>query len=289
MTTAAIIGAGDLGGAVAHALATRESVDRIVIVDAAESVARGKALDLQQSGAITGNHARLTGTDDPSRAAGCTVCIVADRFGNPPIEWNGDEGLSQLARLSPLLSEAPIVFAGATQAELIWSAVREAGFPRERVVGSSPEALASAVRSIVAMEANCAPSEVMLSVVGAPPDGFVVAWSEAAIGGYALEQVLTPVQLARVEARTQRLWPPKAYALGLAAALVAEGAVRSARRAFSVLTVLEGEFGVRGRVGAVPAFLSTTGILHRRIPTLSTRERVQVETALESPSRDRIA
>ena len=139
------------------------------------------------------------------------------------------------------------------------------------------------------MEAGCAPVEVMLSVLGTPPDGFVVAWSEASIGGYSLERVLTPVQVTRVEARARRLWPPQSYALGFAAALVAEGVIRSARRTFNVLTVLEGEFGVRGRVGAVPVFLSPAGIVHRRVPTLGNRERVQLETALEGSSHDRIA
>jgi hypothetical protein len=56
--------------------------------------------------------------------------------------------------------------------------------------------------------------------------------------------------------------------------------VRHSRRAFSVLTVLGGEFGVRGRVGAMPAHLSPTGIANTRVPTLNTRERVRLETAL---------
>jgi hypothetical protein len=49
-----------------------------------------------------------------------------------------------------------------------------------------------------------------------------------------------------------------------------------------VLAVLDGEFGVRGRVGAVPAFLATTGIVDTRSPSLSTRERVLLETVLGS-------
>jgi hypothetical protein len=57
---------------------------------------------------------------------------------------------------------------------------------------------------------------------------------------------------------------------------VAEAAVTSSRRAFSVLTVLGGELGVRERAGALPALLSTSGIVHMRVPTLSPRERVQL-------------
>jgi malate/lactate dehydrogenase len=133
---------------------------------------------------------------------------------------------------------------------------------------------------MVAMEARCAPAEVRLAVLGAPRTGFVVAWSEAAIGGYSLERVLEPVQLARLEARAASLWPAGPFTLGLAAAHVTEALVRSARRAFHVLTVLGGEFGVRDRVGAIPARLAPSGIVQTSVPLLNTRERVRVETGL---------
>jgi malate/lactate dehydrogenase len=86
--------------------------------------------------------------------------------------------------------------------------------------------------------------------------------------------------MARIEARAARLWPPGPFALGLAAARVTEALVRHSRRAFSVLMVLGGEFGVRGRVGAMPVTLSPAGIATTRVPTLNTRERVRLETVL---------
>jgi hypothetical protein len=61
---------------------------------------------------------------------------------------------------------------------------------------------------------------------------------------------------------------------------VAEAIVTSSRHSFSLLTLLGGEFGVRDRIGALPVLLSNTGIVHVRVPTLNTRERVQLETAL---------
>jgi malate dehydrogenase len=284
VTAAAIIGAGDLGGAVAHALASRESVDRIVIIDDAEGAAAGKALDIQQAGAIAGTHTRLAGARTQDMAIATDVVIVADRFGPPSQEWSGEQAVAPIAKLMSLVPEAPFVFAGSGQADLIRQLAREGGVRGGRLIGSSPEALSSSIRAIVAMEARCAPAEVMLSVLGTPPDGFVVAWSEASIGGYALDRVLAPVQQTRVEARVRRLWPPRPYALGLAAATVAEGAVRSARRAYSVLCVLDGEFGIRDRVAIVPALLASTGIVHRRLPSLSARERIQLETALVQTS-----
>ncbi len=282
MSTVAILGAGDLGGAAAQALAARDHVHRILLIDTAARAAAGKALDIKQSGAVSGFHAKLEGTDDISRLTGCTVCIVADRFGAGSPEWQGEEGLALLKRAVPYLSAAPLIFAGALQAPLMAAAAREAGVARERLIGSAAEGFASAIAAIVAMEARCSPGEVMLTVLGTPPAGFVVPWSEASIGGYALDRVMEQVQRTRIEARVVKLWPPGAYTLGASAARVAEAVTTSSRRFFSVLTVLNGEFKVRDRVGAVPALLSLRGIVHTRVPSLGTREQVLLDTALAS-------
>jgi malate dehydrogenase len=290
MTTVAIVGAGDIGGATAQALAACDRVHRVWLVDATADAAEGKALDLQQAGAVAGQHTRLEGTSDENRLIGCAVCVIADRFGLGTSgrqneewqtgEWQGDEGLSMLKRITRCLGDAPIVFAGASHAGLLGRCASEAQTRRERLIGSSTDALASAITAIVAMEAGCSPREVMLTVLGAPPDGFVVPWSEASIGGYAMQRVLSQVQLGRVEARVARLWPPGPYALGAAAARVTEAIVSNSRRSFSVITQLEGEFGVRGRPGALPARLAAGGIAHVRVPELGTREHVRLQTAL---------
>jgi malate dehydrogenase len=280
MSTICIVGAGELGGSVAHALARGEQVRRVLLIDEAGTIAAGKALDIQQAGAVEGFHTKVEGTNDLSRVTGCAVVVIADSSAPPSEEWRGEIGLSMTARVKGFLGAAPIVFAGAAQTELLLAVVREAGLARHRLVGSAPEALAGAIRAIVALEARCSPSEVMLAVLGTPPAGFLVPWGEASIGGQSLERVLTQVQLRRVEARLARLWPPGAHALGLSAARVAEALVTSARRAWSVLTVLGGEFGVRNRAGVLPCLLTPAGITQIRLPDLNTRERVQLETAL---------
>jgi malate dehydrogenase len=280
VSTVCIIGAGELGGATAYALARHEHVRRVILIDDAAGVAAGKALDILQAGAVDGSHTHLEGSADLSRVVGAAVCVIADRSGRTSSEWQGDEGLALLNRLAPYAGEAPLVFAGPSQASLVLAAAREVHIRRERLIGSAPEALCGAVKSMVALEAQCSPTEIGLTLLGAPPRGFVVPWSEASIGGHALERVLTQVQLSRIEGRVAHLWPPGPHALGLAAARIAEALVTSARRTFSVLTVLGGEFGARGRVGVLPARLSTTGIVETKVPALNTRERVQVENAL---------
>ena len=279
MSTVAIVGAGHVAGATAHALAMSDRVGRLLLVDDATSVARGKTLDIRQSGAISQFHTRLEGTDDLSSVTGCDVCVIADRFGAGG-EWSGDEGLAMIKRLLPYVGKTPLVFAGASQGGLIAFAATEAGIDRRRLIGSAPEALISSVVAITALEAGCSPREVMLTVLGAPPSSFVVPWSEGSIGGYPLHAMLSQIALARVEARLRHLWPPGPYVLGAAAARITAAMVSSSRQSFSVLTQLRGEFAVRDRPGILPVRLAAAGIVQTRVPELTTRERVQLQTAL---------
>ena len=282
MQTVAVVGAGDIGGACVQALATSDAVSRIILIDSAASAAAGKALDIKQSGAISGDDTDIVGTDDVSRAAACDVCVVADRFGSGSPEWGGEEGLALAKGLARLCGEAPLVLAGAGQETLLAALAREVHVRPHRLMGSAPEAFGSAVASIVAMEAECSAAEVTVAVLGIPPSALVVPWSGASIGGYALVDVLPQARLARIEARAARLWPPGPYALGAAAARVACSILHSARRSLNVLTILDGEFAARNRLGTVPATLGPRGIVQTRVPPLSARERVLVDIALGS-------
>lgn len=280
MTTVAIIGAGDIGGATARALGSGKQVRRILLVDPAANAAAGKALDIQQAGAVEGFHTKLEATAELSRVIGCSLCVVADRFAAGSGEWRAEEGLALVKQLASDIGGAPVVFAGAAQTDLLALAATEARIDPRRLIGSAPEALVSSITAIVALEARCSPSDVMLTVLGTPPGGFIVLWSEASISGYALQQVLSQVQLARIEARAHALWPPGAYALGAAAARVVEAILTSSRRSLSIVTQLQGEFGVRNRPGVISARLESRGIAHTLVPELTTRERVQLENAL---------
>ena len=279
MSTVAVFGAGDVGGACVQALASRDLVHHVLLIDGAVNAAAGKALDIQQAGAISGFHTRLEATSDETRAVGCTAIIVADRFASGSPEWQGEEGLA-LMRRTAVESDVPFVFAGAAQADLMRASSQELRVAPRRLIGSASEALASAVRAIVAMEARCSSTEVSVAVLGSPPDSFVIPWSDASVGGYALERVVSQVQLRRIEARVARLWPPGPYALGAAAARVVEALLDAARSSYSVLAILDGEFRVRNRVGAIPALLAPHGVARIRVPLLNAREQVQLDTAL---------
>ncbi len=274
----AIMGAGEVGGALAAALAGRDSVDEIRLIDGAADVAAGKALDIRQSAPVEGFRARLVASADPRHALGAAATVVADPAGGAAL--SPEDSLALLKQLASLDAETMFVCALPAHRILVERGVKELRIPRARLIGSAPAAYASAVRALVAASTDVSPSDVSLSVLGVPPHGTLVPWSGASIGGFRLEDVAAPATMAAIRRRMPGLWPPGSYALASAASRVAEALVRGSRRQFTCFVTLEGEMNVRGRAAAFPVELGPGGVRRVMIPPLSVQERVALETAL---------
>ncbi len=278
MREAAIIGAGELGGALTVALARAEVAGVLRLVDEAGQIAAGKALDVMQSSPLDRFSTNVTGSADLLAASGADLVVVADRADGGG-EWRGEEGLTLLRRL-PLAPGAIVVCAGAMQRELVEKAVRELGFRRERVLGSAPEALAAAVRAIVALEADASPGDVAVTLAGIPPDRLMIPWDAAAVDGYAAERMLDEPARRRVAARLPALWPPGPLALAAAAARIAVALAGRSRRSASCFVAPDDRSGRRARTVALPVRLTPRGIGRVLVPELSPRDRVALDNAM---------
>jgi len=278
--TVTILGAGDIGGALARQLAATDLVSRIVIVDDLAGVAAGKALDVAQSAPVDRYHTALSGTNDVAAVVGAAVVVIADRAGQAAAEWQDEAGLALLKRVAGLNQTAPIVCAGASQAGLIERGVNEGGVSRLRLFGSAPEALRSAIVAITALEANAAPADISLSVLGRAPQQIIVPWDEAAIGGRTATGVLNAAQLARLDGRIARLWPPGPYALAGAATRLIRTALTRSPRVHAALVAVTRDEGSPGRSAMMPVTLQPAGIAALVPPVLSSRDRVRFETTM---------
>jgi malate dehydrogenase len=279
MESVAIIGAGELGGAAAHLLARHDLVRSITLVDETGRVAAGKALDISQAAPIEGFATELCGSTDLSRAAGAAIVVIADRAGGA--EWQGEDGLLLLNRLTQTASGAIIVCAGAAQRELVDRGTRELHFTRARLFGSAPEALASGARALVALSVDGSPSEVALSVLGVPPRYTVIPWADATVAGFALTRLVDEPSRRRLAARIEALWPPGPYALAAAATMVIQAIVGRSRRTASCFVAPDLSAGTNTRTGAMPVRLGPAGIVDIMLPSLSVVEQVALDNALQ--------
>jgi malate dehydrogenase len=277
--TIVILGAGELGGALARQLAAADLCSRIVLVDEAGRVAEGKALDIQQAAPVDGYSTQVAGTTDDTVVVGAEVVIVADRAGSGG-EWQDDPGVALARRVAYHNPAAVILCAGAQQMTIVERGVREGGIPRRRLLGSAPEALRAAVISMTALEAGCTPGEISLTVVGRPPAQVIVPWEDASIGGRRASDVLEAPANTRLDARLPRLWPPGPLTLAAAAAKLLAAAVRRRHVAISAFVAVTHEHGEGGRVGMLPVTMQPDGIASILAPTLSARDKVRLDTAL---------
>jgi malate dehydrogenase len=273
----AIVGSGALGGAVAHALAVRDQVAEVRLIDVVGSVARGKALDIQQSAPIDNFSVRLTSADAIEAAVGAAVVVIADPSAGSG-EHTGEPGLGLVRQIERAGNRAPIVFAGATQRDLIATSAGELHVPRERLLGSAPLALESALRALAGIALDGSGVELSLRVVGVPPRGAVVAWEAATAFGQPLASQMPAHTIAGLSARIPSLWPPGPYALGAAAARVVEAIVHGSRRRFSCFVVTGAG---RPIVSAMPVQLGPSGVTQVHEPSLTRQERTLVENAVE--------
>ena len=279
MREVAIIGAGDLGGALAHILARRSAARLVRLIDAAGRVAEGKALDIAQAAPVEAFATELAGGVDWSTAAGADVIVLADRFAGG--EWIGDEAVQLVAQLSRSAPRAILLCAGASQRELVDRAVRDWKIPRARLFGSAPEALAGGARALAALAVDASPRDVALSVLGLPPDHTVIPWQDATLAGFALTRLLDEPSRRALAARVGALWPPGPYALASAAAIAIDAAAGRTRRIVSVFVAPDTSAGVQTRTGALPVRLGAAGIVEVIVPSLSAVERIALENAMQ--------
>ncbi len=278
MQHVAIIGAGELGGATADALARSNLVRSITLIDETRRVAAGKALDIAQAAPVEGFATQLSGATDVSVAAGASIVILADRITGG--EWQGEEGLALLRRLSQTAAGAVILCAGASQRELIDRAVRELHMSRTQVFGSSPEAMAAAARALVALAVNGSPRDIALSVLGVPPQHTVIPWADATVAGFALTRLVDEPSRRRLSARVTALWPPGPYALAAAVTIVVEAMAGRSRRVASCFVAPDDSAGMHTRTGAMPVRLGSAGIVEVVLPSLSAAEQVALDNAM---------
>jgi malate dehydrogenase len=275
MSVIAIIGAGPLGSATAHKLANRSRVAEVRLIDSAEGVARGKALDIQQAGPVENFNTVVSGHTSVLAAAGALAVIIADE--TTGTEHTGEAGLGLVRQLRTAGITAPLVFAGAGQRPLIGLAARELHLDTRRLIGSAPHALGGVLRAMSAVVLDASAVEISLDVFGIPPRHAVIAWHEATVSGQPLTSVMGAHEIAALSSRITGLWPPGPYALASAAARVAEAVCSGSRRRYSCFV----DAG-RGRIAALPVELQPGGIKRTVEPSLSAVERTALENALDA-------
>jgi malate dehydrogenase len=279
MAIVAIIGAGPLGGALAQALAERDRVSEVRLIDPEGRVADGKALDIQQSAPVEQFSTRVTGAQAYAASAGADVIVLADLVTAGEIA--GDAGLPILRQIASLDADAPLLFAGGAGRDFMALAVAELRIAPRRVVGSAALALESSVAALTAALADISPADLAIGVAGVPPHHAVIGWDAATAFHQPVSQMLPAHVLSGLSARLPALWPPAPYALASAASRIAEALAHGSRRRYTCFAALDVADVGRNVIAAVPIEIRKGGVARTFTPALSRHERTAFENGLK--------
>jgi malate dehydrogenase len=278
MSLIAVIGAGPLGGALAHTLAGRSRVAEVRLIDPEGGIADGKALDILQSSPIEPFSARVTAAASIAAAAGADAIVLADLVMEGEVA--GEAGLAMLRGIAKLEATAPILFAGGAQRELMARGLEELRIPPRRVIGSAPLALESSVRAVTAALLDTSPADLSIGIVGVPPRDAVIGWAAATAFHQPIAASLAAHHMAAISSRLPALWPPSAYTLASAAARVAEALAGGSRRRYTCFAAVDVIDTGRNLIAAVPVEIEKGGIRKVIDPALSPHERTAFENGL---------
>ena len=276
----ALIGAGQIGGTLAHLAAVKELGD-IVLFDIVDGIPQGKALDIAESGPVEGFNAKLTGTSSYADIAGSDVIIVTAGVPRKP-------GMSRDDLLGINLKVMDAVGAGIkTHAPgafvicitnpldaMVWALQKTSGLPTHRIVGMAGVLNSARFRHFLSEELNVSVEDVSAFVLGGHGDDMVPSVRYSTVGGIPLPDLVkmgwtTQAKLDAVVERTRKgggeivnlLKTGSAfYAPAASAIAMAKSFLKHQRRVLPAAAHLTGQYGVHDAYIGVPVVIGANGV-----------------------------
>ncbi len=270
-----IIGAGNVGGTLAHRIVTADLAD-VVLCDIVEGKPQGLALDLLQSGAIDNHDRQLIGTNDYADTRDSDIIVLT--AGLPR-----KDGMSRddLLRINAKIAQDAVsqAIAQSPQAILLvvtnpldpitYLAWQVSQFPCERVMGMAGLLDAARFQTFIAMELGISRADVHATVLGGHGDLMLPLPRFSTVNGIPITELLTTEAIARLVDRTRNggaeivklMQTGSAYYAPSAATYTMVDAILSDRRRIvSAAAYLDGEYGLKNIFMGVPIQLGRAGV-----------------------------
>jgi malate dehydrogenase len=276
----ALIGAGHIGGTLAHLAAVKELGD-IVLFDILDGVPQGKALDLTQSGPIEGFNARLSGASDYAAIADADVVIVTAGVPRKP-GMSRDDLLGINLKVMDAVasgikthaSDAFVICITNPLDAMVWALQKSCGLPANKVVGMAGVLDSARFRYFLAEEFNVSVEDVTAFVLGGHGDDMVPSVRYSTVAGIPLPDLVkmgwtTQAKLDAIVERTRKgggeivnlLKTGSAfYAPAASAIAMAESYLKDQRRVLPCAAYLTGQYGVRDAYVGVPVVIGANGV-----------------------------
>jgi malate dehydrogenase len=291
-----VVGAGNVGATCAQELARRDYCD-VVLVDIKDGLAAGKALDINQAGAVLGYEPNVTGSTGYEESAKSDVVVITagvprtgDMSRDDLVSTNEKivgSVTSEVAEHSP---DAILIVVSNPLDAMCHVAKNVSGWPKERVFGMAGILDTARFSTFIAWKTGSSVKDVSAMVLGGHGDQMVSVVSATTVGGIPLRKLVSDDGIGDLVERTaggggelvKLLGTSAWYAPGAAAAQMVDAIMLDEKRVLPCTALLEGEYGIDGLYMGVPVKLGASGIEQIVEIDLSADERAALEASAEA-------
>jgi malate dehydrogenase len=269
-----VVGAGNVGATCAQVLAARDYAD-VVLVDIKEGLPQGKALDINQMGAVLGYEPNVVGSNGYEASAGSTVVVIT-----AGVPRTGDMSRDDLVSINEKIvadvtekvvaqsSKAILIVVSNPLDAMCHVAKNVSSWPKERVFGMAGILDTARFSTFIAWETGSSVKDVQATVLGGHGDQMVPVVSATTVGGVPLRKLVADDAIQGMVERTAKgggelvklLGTSAWYAPGAAAAQMVDSIMLEEKRVLPCTAYLEGEYGIDGLYMGVPVKLGASGI-----------------------------
>jgi malate dehydrogenase len=271
-----LIGAGNIGGELANLAVTRQLGDVVLYdIPAKESFAKGKALDLEQSTALSGADARVIGSADWADCAGADVLIVTAGIPRKPGQSRDDLVATNLPIIRNVADnmkkhcpDAFVIVISNPLDAMVYELKRRTGAPRGKVVGMAGVLDSARFALFLARELDASIKDVRAMVLGGHGDDMVPVLSACTLNGVPIRQLIAKDKLDAIIDRTRKgggeivglMGTSAYYAPATSAIAMAEAYLFDQKRLLPCAAYLEGEYGYKDLYMGVPVVVGAAGV-----------------------------
>ncbi len=273
----ALVGAGGVGGNIAHLAANMDIAEIIHLVDITPGMAEALALDLNHASGVSRSRAHAYGTADLAAVEGADIVVVT--AGRPRGAGMTRADLIDINRrvienvaeaIKTRAPEAIVIVVTNPLDEMTYEMLRATEFPRERILGMAGTLDSSRFRNAIALKADVAVRDVQALTLGSHGEEMAPIVSQSRIKGRPLDVFLSPEQIAECVKDTvtgggQVVALKKSGSATIApahATIEVIDHIRHARQGtVPVSVMLDGEYGLKNVVLGVPCFLGKSGLI----------------------------
>jgi malate dehydrogenase len=269
-----VVGAGNVGATCAQVLATRDYAD-VVLVDIKEGLPQGKALDIDQMGAVLGYEPNVVGSNGYEETAGSEVVVITagvPRTGDmsrDDLVTTNEKIVGSVTREVVAQNPNAILIVVSNPLDAMCHVAKNvSGHPKERVFGMAGILDTARFSTFIAWETGASVKDVTAVVLGGHGDQMVPVVSATTVGGVPLRKLVSEDRIQAMVERTAKgggelvklLGTSAWYAPGAAAGQMVNAIMLDERRVLPCTALLEGEYGIDGLYMGVPVKLGAGGI-----------------------------